>query len=211
MADNHHHEHHGHDQGHWNDRYASTARLFNAEPDESLVELAGDLPPGRAVDLGAGEGRNSLWLAKRKWQVTAVDLSDIALGRLASAAAEENLSIKTVVGDMLEYLDKGEKFDLVVLAYIQWMPEERAKLLAAAAGAVAPGGYLLLVGHHLESLGKGGPPQPERLYTEDSLKDAFPGLDLIHMERRERAAGDIGLPLVDAVVWAVRPKNQQKP
>ncbi len=201
------HHHHGHDQGHWNDRYASASRLFNVEPDESLVELVQNLPPGRAVDLGAGEGRNSLWLARRNWQVTAVDLSDVALGRLDSAAAEENISVKTVVGDIVEFLNGGEQFDLVVLAYIQWMPEERAKLLAAAAAAVAASGHLLLVGHHLESLGKGGPPQPERLYTEDSLKDAFPGLELIHLERKERAAGDIGLPLVDVIVWAVRPEN----
>ena len=60
----------------------------------------------------------------------AVDLSDVALGRLDSAAAEENISVKTVVGDIVEYLNGGEQFDLVVLAYIQWMPEERAKLLA---------------------------------------------------------------------------------
>lgn len=201
----HHHEHHDHGQQHWNDRYASSARLFNTEPDESLVELVRDLPAGRAVDLGAGEGRNSLWLAREKWQVTAVDLSEVALGRLAAAAAEENLVVNTVVGDIVEYLAAGVYYDLVLLAYIQWIPEERTKLLAAATAAVAPGGHLLLVGHHLASLGKGGPPQPERLYTEDSLTDAFPGLELLKLERIDRVAGDIGVPLVDVIVWARRP------
>lgn len=201
----HRHEHHDHGQQHWNDRYASSVRLFNTEPDESLVELVRDLPSGRAVDLGAGEGRNSLWLAREKWQVTAVDLSEVALGRLAAAAAEENLAVNTVVGDIVEYLASGVYFDLVLLAYIQWTPEERTRLLTAATAAVAPGGHLLLVGHHLASLGKGGPPQPERLYTEESLADAFPGLELLKLDRIDRVAGDIGVPLVDVVVWARRP------
>ncbi len=203
------HEHSGHGQQHWNERYASASRLFNSEPDELLVEFVSGLTPGRAVDLGAGEGRNSLWLAMNKWQVTAVDHSDVALGRLEAAAKDEQLRIETVVGDILEYLGRGEHFDLVVLAYIQWEPEERARLLARAAAAVAPGGHLYLIGHHLDSLGKGGPQQPERLYTEDSLRDAFPGLKLLSLERKERAAGDNGLPLVDIVVWAKRPSADE--
>lgn len=208
MEEKHQHQHghdHGHGQQHWNERYASAPRLFNKEPDETLVELVSDLPPGRAIDLGAGEGRNTLWLARRKWHVTAVDLSDIALGRLAAEATEEGLDVDTVAGDVVEYLGRGELYDLVVLAFIQWIPEERARLLAAASAAVAPGGHLFLIGHHIASLGKGGPPQPERLYTEESLKDAFPGLKLMRLDRQERAAGDIRVPMVDIVAWAEHP------
>ena len=200
-----HHDHGGHGQQHWNERYAGTERLFNLEPDETLVELVGNLTPGRAVDLGAGEGRNSIWLAKNKWHVTAVDISDVAIGRLQAAAVEENCDVTVVVSDLMEFLDRGALFELVVLAYIQWPLEERSRLLERASAAVAPGGHLFLVGHHLDSLGKGGPPQPDRLYTEDSLQSAFPGLELIKLERAEREAGDNGLPLVDVAVWAERP------
>lgn len=207
MEEQNQHQHghdHGHGQQHWNERYASAPRLFNAEPDETLVELADHLPPGRAIDLGAGEGRNALWLARKKWHVTAVDLSDIALARLAAEAAEAGLDVDTVAGDIVEYLGRGDRYDLVVLAFIQWMPEERTRLLSAASAAVAPGGHLFLIGHHIASLGKGGPPQPERLYTEESLNDSFPGLKLLRLDRQERAAGDIGVPMVDIVVWAER-------
>ena len=205
MEEEHHHHGHGHGQQHWNERYSGAPRLFNSEPDESLVEFVSDLTPGRAVDLGAGEGRNSLWLARNKWQVTAVDISDVAIGRLEAANKEEGLGIKTVVSDIVEFLGHGELYDLVVLAYIQWAAEERVRLLKSAAAAVAPGGHLFLVGHHLDSLGKGGPQQPERLYTEESLKDAFPGLDIVVLERIERPAGDIGMHGVDIVAWAQRP------
>ena len=199
-----------HGPGHgWDSRYASTDRLFPAEPDEALVELAAGLPAGRALDLGAGEGRNSLWLARKGWRVTAVDLSQVALERLDAAAAKEHLAVRTVVADMGQYLAQGERFELVVIANIHPAPAQRAEILQAAASAVGPGGHLFLVGHHLASLGQAGPPDPERLYVEDSLKDAFPGLELLRLERRQRRVGDGVVPLLDVVAWAVRSQRQE--
>jgi SAM-dependent methyltransferase len=189
----------------WNERYASAERLFSAKPDETLVELAADLTPGSALDLGAGEGRNSLWLAARGWRVTAVDLSDVALGRLAEQAAAQGLEVVTQVVDLNEFLAGGRRFDLVVLANVHPAPAERSEMLALAAAAVAPGGRLFLVGHHIDSLGKAGPPQPERLYTEHILSDAFPGLELLRLERREGRHGDRDEPVSDVVAWAARP------
>ncbi|MHB1430569.1 MAG: methyltransferase domain-containing protein [Streptosporangiaceae bacterium] len=194
--------HHG---AEWNKRYASAERLFSASADETLMALTSELEPGRAVDLGAGEGRNSLWLARQGWQVTAVDFADVALRRLADTASADDLPVSTVVADMTEYLRGGHLFDLVVMSFIHPTPSERADLLAAAAAAVAPGGHLFLLGHHLDSLGHGGPPDPDRLYTADRLDGAFPGLKVLRLEDRERAAGDTGQALTDIVVWAERP------
>ncbi len=194
-------EHRNHE---WNEMYASRERLFSAEPDAALVELAAGLEPGRALDLGAGEGRNSLWLARSGWEVTAIDLSDVALGRLADAAARAGLTLTTVVGDIEEYLAHAARIDLVVLANLHPLPEERTRLFRLAAEALVPGGHLFLVGHHLDSLGRAGPPQAERLYTEETLRDAFPGLELLRLERRAGHIGDTAEPLVDVIAWAVR-------
>ena len=205
-------EHRREHRNHWDERYASSERPFHADPvdpDESLAELAAGLAPGRALDLGAGLGRNSLFLARRGWRVTAVDLSEVALSRLAAAAAEEELIVETVVGEMAQYLAQGRRFDLVVWSYLHPAPEQRAALLSAAAAAVAPGGHLFLVGHHLESLGRAGPPLPERLYTEDRLDGAFPGLEVLRLERREQAAREAAEPLVDVVAWAARPEGDR--
>ena len=192
----------------WDSRYASSERLFSAEPDGSLVELVQDLPPGRALDVGAGEGRNSLWLARRGWDVTAVDHSRVALERLEAGAARDGLSVTTALADMNEYFVGGERFDLVVLANLHPDPDERATLLAAAAAALKPGAHLFLVGHHVDSLGVAGPPDPERLYTEEAISRGLAGLKLLRLERRDGSHGDTGKPSVDVVAWALRPSGE---
>jgi SAM-dependent methyltransferase len=189
----------------WDRRYEGADRLFSANPDAELVARAGSLPPGRAVDLGAGEGRNAIWLALAGWQVTAVDFSQVALGRLRARAESENLTVETVRSDIGDYLQKGETFDLVVVANIHPDPDDRRRLLQAAAAAVAPGGHLFVVGHHLDSFGRAGPPDETRFYTEERLAGLYPGLELLELSRIERSHGDIDTPVVDLVLWATRP------
>jgi SAM-dependent methyltransferase len=189
----------------WDRRYEGAERLFSAEADGELVARAGTLPPGRAADLGAGEGRNSIWLAGAGWQVTAIDFSQVALGRLRARAASEHLTVETVAADIDNYLQNGETFDLVVVANIHPDPDDRRRLLQAAAAAVATGGHLFVVGHHLDSFGRAGPPDEARFYTEERLAGLFPGLELLELARIERTHGDIDAPVVDLVVWATRP------
>ena len=188
----------------WDRRYATAERLFVGDPDDALVEFVEGLPPGQAVDLGAGEGRNALWLARRGWEVTAVDFSAVALDRLRSTANENHLAVEAVVSDVVEYLANGSTFDLVVVSYMHPDSLGRSVLLSAAASAVRPGGHLFLVGHHLESLGNAGPPDPERLYTLDRIEGAFPGLTALVVERRERRRTDLPAPSVDVVAWLER-------
>ena len=195
-------------QEHWDERYATVGRLFSSHPDTAMVELVTPLPPGRALDLGAGEGRNSIWLARHGWTVTAVDASAVALDRVGAAAAAEGLSVSPVQADIGDFLRRGDSFDLVVIANIHPSPEERAVLLRAAVGAVRPGGHLFLVGHHVDSLGRVGPLDAARLYTEAALGGALPGLRTLLLERRERTlGGDTGEPVVDVVLWAAAPES----
>lgn len=202
---------HAMDANEWDERYAGTHRLFSDKPDETLVELAGDLTPGRALDLGAGEGRNSLWLARKGWDVTAIDLSGVALERLADQARDERLSVTTEIVDSNEFLARGGRFDLLVIANVHPEPAVRAELFARASAALAPGGHLFLVGHHISCLGVVGPPHPERLYTEEMLETAFPDLEVLRLGQRKTLHGDTGRPTTDVVVWAVRPAGDAQP
>ena len=192
----------------WDERYAAVGRRFSIHPDTAMVELVTPLPPGQALDLGAGEGRNSLWLARHGWTVTAVDGSSVALDRMRAAADAERLRVSPVQADLGDFLRRGDTFDLVVIANIHPSPEERVVLLRAAVGAVRPGGHLFLVGHHVDSLGRVGPLDAARLYTEEALGGALPGLRTLLLERRERTlGGDTGEPVVDVVLWAAAPES----
>lgn len=74
----------------WNERYSSREKLFTGEPNGVLVTEVTDVPPGRALDAGCGEGADALWLARRGWLVTAVDISNVALQRAVMSGTETN-------------------------------------------------------------------------------------------------------------------------
>jgi SAM-dependent methyltransferase len=194
----------------WDRRYASVERVFRPEPDETLVELVSLLAPGNAVDLGAGEGRNSLWLASKGWHVVAVDASSVALECLGHLAAADGLVVDAVHADVAGYLDSIEvnTIDLVVLAYVHPPWQLRVQLIAAAARIVSPGGHLFVVGHHLSSFGVAGPPDASRLYREDELLMAVGSLDVLRMVRRQ-GASDVAEPGTDLVLWAQAPVSSR--
>ena len=170
----------------WDERYAASELVWSAGPNVWVETLTADLPPGRALDLAAGEGRNALWLASRGWSVTAVDFSGVALDR-AKQLARQRLDhggdqLTTVVADVVTWRPQQRTFDLVLVVYLHLPPEERVAVLEGAADAVAPGGTLLVVGHDLANLeaGVGGPQDPTVLCRpEDVVADVTPsGLDI---------------------------------
>lgn len=95
----------------WDQRYAATELVWSARANQFVESELADLAPGRAIDVAAGEGRNSIWLAGRGWDVTAVDFSEVGLdkGRALAARHEQDgdLHIEWVRADVLEY-DPGE-------------------------------------------------------------------------------------------------------
>ncbi|MFD9796352.1 class I SAM-dependent methyltransferase [Streptomyces sp. NPDC059070] len=143
-----------------------------------------DAPGHRALDLGAGAGRHTLWLARHGWRVTAVDFSAAALERTRRDAAEQGLEVTTVLADLASYEPPPGGFGLALITYVHIEPPQRARLLARAAGALAPGGRLVIVGHHVDNLGRGleGPSEPEKMFTPERLCAELPEL------RVERAA-----------------------
>lgn len=136
----------------WDERYGSSERLFSGNPNGVLVSEVAELPPGQALDVGCGEGGDALWLARRGWRVTAVDISRVALDRAAAAGADVAERITWVRADLTVTPPPSGSFDLVSVQYfpLPHQPEHGAvrRLLAA----VAPGGTLLVAGHDLADL-----------------------------------------------------------
>jgi len=159
---------------HWDDRYAASDAVWSTTPNIFVEQFTAGLHPGTVLDLGAGEGRNSLWLAEQGWTATAVDFSAVALDR-ARVWAEQRLAdasdrLTTVVADLLEYRPT-QAFDLVLVIYIHLPATDRGAVLRTAAAAVAPGGSLLVVAHHSGNFehGHGGPQNPALLYDENEI------------------------------------------
>ena len=100
----------------WNDIWSTIGHAF-ADHDELLAEHAGDLKPGRALDLGCGSGANAIWLAQRGWQVTAVDFSEVAIEKGKVQAADKQVGVEYVVSDVTTYRPNG-LYDLIISFYI---------------------------------------------------------------------------------------------
>lgn len=134
----------------WDERYASKPRVWSGRANAVLVDIASDLTPGRALELGAGEGGDAIWLAQRGWQVTAMEISSVALERARAAAASAGVtpeSITWVVQDLATWSGEGS-YDLVTAFFLQSPVElPRTEILGSAAAAVAAGGHLLVVSH----------------------------------------------------------------
>ena len=162
----------------WNTRYESTPSLWSRSPNAALVEFASGLVPGRVLDIGAGEGRNALWLATRDWHVTALDVSDVALARAAERAASEGVALECVVADWREHELRDASLELVVVSFMHADRHERPSMYERAARALVPGGHLFVTGVHAVDHGRRGPPDRARLYTPQRLREVLAGLGL---------------------------------
>ncbi|MDF2825048.1 MAG: class SAM-dependent methyltransferase [Mycobacterium sp.] len=131
----------------WNSMYRESPRRWTGAANVLFAEVVSSLTPGRALDLGCGEGGDAKWLAAGGWQVTAVDISDEALRRAAEDAGESAARITFAQHDLTRTFPEGE-FDLVSAQFLQSPVDwDRNTLLRRAAAAVAPGGVFLLVDH----------------------------------------------------------------
>jgi SAM-dependent methyltransferase len=207
------------DAGSWDERYAAAELVWSARPNQFVEAELVDLPPGRALDLATGEGRNALWLAERGWHVTAVDFSLVGLekGRqlLAGHELARDLHVDWVHHDVLTY-DPGQVgYNLAVLAYLQLPPHERRVAVRVGFGALDVGGRLLVVAHDSTNLreGSGGPQDPAVLYTAEEVLGDLDGerFEVVRAERVERVVppgddhgGEPERTAYDALVHLVR-------
>jgi len=191
----------------WDRRYSEPNLLWSATPNRFLVQEVADLPPGRALDLACGEGRNALWLAELGWRVTAVDYSSVAIAKAQARAAQESAEIEFLCADLIDYEPQEKAYDLVLVLYLQLPAEQRRLVLARAKQALAPGATFLLVGHDLVNMteGVGGPTDPGVLYTPEDIVSELRGLEVEKAERVLRDVADEDRPAIDALVRARLP------
>lgn len=137
----------------WDERYLAKPEIWSGNPNAVLVAEVADLRPGTALDAGAGEGGDAFWLAARGWNVTAADISSVAIERAAKRASERGLAITWLHANLAKASAPGT-YDLVTAHFLHVPKSEQQPLFRHLAAAVAPGGTLLVVGHDLSDMAK---------------------------------------------------------
>jgi SAM-dependent methyltransferase len=201
------------DRDFWEERWSKVLReqgdqIARRPPNTHLVAEAESLRPGRALDAGCGHGSDTIWLAARGWQVTAVDFSTAALAHARSTAeafgTEVAERIDWVEGDLSIWTPQPGRYDLVTSLYVHVAGSVEEMVRRMAVG-VAPGGTILLVGHRPIDPATGAPTAAAG-QVQVSVATAVAALDpgrweIVVAEDRRRAQAGSG---VDAVICARR-------
>ena len=143
----------------WDERYSHTEFVYGTEPNDFLVSQVDALPMGRVLCLGEGEGRNAVWLAKRGFDVTAVDASRVGLDKALKFAAAQGGDIRVIHSDLTDYDIEPDAWDAIVSIFCHLPPALRRKIHAQVVMGLKPKGVFLLEAYTPAqlSLGTGGP------------------------------------------------------
>lgn len=123
--------------------FSSSTPIFNAEPSAFLGRAVEGLTPGKALDVAMGQGRNSLFLARKGWDVTGYDVSTVGLKTAQAAAEKAGLKIKTVQASHQDFDFGIGQWDLIVMIF-PVMSMDDHELLARIKGSLKPGGTIIV-------------------------------------------------------------------
>jgi 2-polyprenyl-3-methyl-5-hydroxy-6-metoxy-1,4-benzoquinol methylase len=202
----------------WDERYRAGGPLWSGEPNPQLIAEVADLPSAAALDAGCGEGADAIWLAEHGWNVTAVDFSTVALDRAAAQARATGVDgrIRWVPADLLTWVPPESSYDLVTAQFVHVPADQRRTVHRRLAGAVTPGGTLLLVEHSPRDLNTTAKrPRDATLFTTAS--DIGAVLDpreweIVVSEARPRQAPDpsgVMITVHDEILRARRRRESQ--
>ena len=134
----------------WDARYSERdGTRWSGRPNGRLIAEVASLTPGRALDVGCGEGADAIWLARRGWTVTAIDVSEVAVTRAREAAEQAGAVVEWVCGDALQTPFPARSFDFVSMQYPALPKAAGEAAVRALLDTVRPGGLLLAVYHDL--------------------------------------------------------------
>ena len=172
----------------WDERYSAKEYAYGKDPNQFLEENYQAIPKGRVLSLAEGEGRNAVFLAKQGYSVTAVDGSEVGLGKAAKLAEENGVEIELIHADLNEY-DIGEnKWDGIVSIFYPLPSALRKPLYKKVAAGLKPGSVFLLEAYRPEQLqyGTGGGDSADTMTSKESLLHDLAGLKFIHLIELER-------------------------
>ncbi len=173
----------------WDERYAGRDLAYGEAPNEFLVQVAERLPTrGHALDIGAGEGRNALFLASRGLRVLAVDQSVVGMEKAKRLAQERGLGLETRAIDLRDFDADPGSFDFVSSIFVHLPAELRSAVHRRVSSWLKPGGVFVLEAYAPDQIERdtGGPKDPLLLASLETLVGELSGLTIEHRAALER-------------------------
>lgn len=188
----------------WDERYGSTDRVWSGQPNPQLVDRVTSLVRGSVLDVGCGEGADAVWLARQGWDVTGIDVSQVALDKAALHAADAGVEVDWQQVDLAGWTGEPGAYDLVSAQFMYLPQPALTELYRVLGDCVAPGGTLLLVGHHPIDERHGDHDFPDVRWTPEEAEEwlnpnDWTSIELATIERQ----GHLGT-MHDGIVQAVR-------
>lgn len=159
--------------GEYNPLYAGNSEVLVREPNRLLVEAVRNRKPGRALDVGMGQGRNAIFLAKNGWAVTGFDSSDEGVRQAKAEAVRLGLQLTASVDTIEAFAFGAEQWDLIVLTY-----EPTKAIAPKVVGALRPGGIVVVEDRHLDTKRV----WPAGTFGDNELLSLFAGLRVLRYE-----------------------------
>jgi len=170
----------------WDQIYLSPDGRVPVNPSALVLETTANLNPGTALDVGMGNGRNSIYLARKGWKVTGIDPSDAAIKQAQAGAAKLGAQIDARKG-RFEDLTMGQgQYDLILCMYVNDLPVKQAKKIVAA---LKPNGVLIIEGYHADAVFANLKPDPPQSgYRSNELLRSFNELRVVRYEDKPAQA-----------------------
>ena len=172
----------------WDERYGRDGYAFGKEPNYFLRASSAQIPMGKVLCLGDGDGRNGVYLAGLDYRVTSVDQSAVGLAKAERLAAECGVTIETIAADLADFVIAENSWEGIVSIFCHVPPSIRTALYAKVVRGLKKGGVFVLESYRPAQLeyGTGGPPVAELMVTAAELKVELAGLDLVHCAELDR-------------------------
>ena len=195
----------------WDERYAGDDLAYGEAPNNFLCSMADHLPnSGQALDLGAGEGRNALFLAARGFDVLAIDQSEVGMQKAHRLAQQRGLALRTQAVDLQDFDAKPGSLDVITSIFVHLPASLRAKIHKSVGGWLKPGGFFLLEAYAPDQIerGTGGPKDSSLLASLEVILGELSGLQIEHQAALVRNVSEGRLHTGQASVVQVLARNR---
>lgn len=173
----------------WNERYQRDDYIFGTEANDFIRAMTPYPAPGmKAFAPADGEGRNGVFLARMGYAVTSVDVSALAVDKAQKLAEQYGVDINAHVGDVFEHDTPQEHFDLAIISFMHFLPEDHERFIALVRDCLKPGGLVVMENYTPDQipLTSGGPKNADMLLTRERVEQDFSSFDIEILRENRR-------------------------